>query len=98
MILELLLNNKYLAGAVAFILAGLYVWFKGYSAGKDIIKERHEKAKEELHDRIRQVEAQNQKTDRKREQDVKDINGDQSIDTLMRVWDSLNRKDTDPKP
>lgn len=97
-IFSLLIANKYLMAAGATLLAAFYVYSKGYSRGKDKMEEKQSHAEKELSDRLRQIEAKNQTTDTKREENAKAVTAAPDVSTLIKLFDAfINKPPKGPK-
>jgi hypothetical protein len=96
-LLDLVGGNKWLLAAFATIAAAGVVYVKGRAAGARAVQEQNETNRKRIEQIIRESEAKNQKIDREREKDANAVNGVNTIDGLIRMWDEVTRKDTDPK-
>lgn len=82
-------------GGLGFLVAGLAVYFRGYSSGRDAVEKAQQEAVDLINKQVKTGEAQNQQVDIQREKDAQAVNNSGDVKSLIQLWDELNQKDSD---
>lgn len=78
------------------LIGGLYLYFKGRSAGVDATEASQKAAEEAFKSSLKSTEFQNIKKDREREKQNKTVDSTNSIPSLIQLWRKLSdKKDSD---
>lgn len=95
--LATLFANKYLVAALVALGGGIYLYIKGYLAGKEREQDRQAATIEQIENDIRKAESKNIQTERQRAEDEKKVHAADSIGSLIGLWSALSKKDPSDK-
>lgn len=92
LILSYVLNSPYLLPIAAVLISVGTVYLKGYNTGSAAVKADDAEAIQKINDGIHKAEAQNQKIDQQREQNLEKINAADDVKQLIKLWDEFGPK------
>lgn len=86
-----LLTNKYVIGFLGALIGALYLYTKGKSVARKEAETDQLEAQKEQSETLHKAEADNQKENGKREQDLRNVEIASGINSLIKLFNALKR-------